>query len=143
MSVTSHFLCNTVMYGIVRCFHKALWDKFGIYIRTSDLEIYRAIGLLDNRDYRRKRVFQIRPSYLERLVYRKTVSSCWKTTRLLEYLKPLIEQSSETLSGTELTNLTQLLYKFQDIFKSPDGQLGPINLIKHRIDTGNALPIKQ
>ena len=43
---------------------------------------------------------------------------------LPEYLKPLIEQSTETLSGTELTKLTQLLYKYQDIFKSPDGQLG-------------------
>ena len=56
---------------------------------------------------------------------------------LPEYLK-LIEQLSETLSGTELINLTQLLYKYQDIFKSPDGQLGRTNLVKHRIDTGNA-----
>ena len=62
---------------------------------------------------------------------------------LPEYLKPLVEQSTETLPGTELTKLTQLLYKYQDIFKSPDGQLGRTNLVKHRIDTGNAVPIKQ
>ena len=62
---------------------------------------------------------------------------------LPEYLKPLIEQSSETLSGTELTKLTQLLYKYHDIFKSPDGQLGRTNLVKHQIDMGNAVPIKQ
>ena len=62
---------------------------------------------------------------------------------LPKYLKPLIEQSTETLSGTELTKLTLLLYKYQDIFKSPDGQLGRTNIVKHRIDTGNAVPIKQ
>ena len=43
---------------------------------------------------------------------------------LHKYLKPLIEPSTETLSGTELIKFTQLLYKYQDIFKSPDGQLG-------------------
>ena len=42
---------------------------------------------------------------------------------LPEYLKPLIKQPSETLSGTELTNLTQLLCKYQDKSKGPDGQL--------------------
>ena len=62
---------------------------------------------------------------------------------LPEYLKPLIEQSSETLSGAQLTKLTQLLYTYQDIFKSPDGRLGRTNLVKHRIDMGNAVPIKQ
>ena len=59
---------------------------------------------------------------------------------LPEYLKPLIKQSSDTLSETELANLTQLLYKYQDIFKSPEGQLGRTNLVQHRIDTGNAIP---
>ena len=53
---------------------------------------------------------------------------------LPEYLKPLIEQSLETLSGAELTKLTQLVYKYQGIFKSPGGRLGRTNLVKHRIE---------
>ena len=68
---------------------------------------------------------------------------------LSEYLKPLIEQLSETLSAAQLTKLTQLVHKYlafkelkdklshdkyQAIFKSPDGRLGQINLVKHRID---------
>ena len=43
-----------------------------------------------------------------------------------EYLKPLIEQSSEKLSEPELTKLTQLVYKYQGIFKSPNGRLGKL-----------------
>ena len=45
---------------------------------------------------------------------------------LPEYLKPLIEQSSETLSGTELTKLTQLLYKYQEYLRVLMGNLGEL-----------------
>ena len=62
---------------------------------------------------------------------------------LPEFLKPLVENTSGDLKETELFGLTRLLYQYQDIFKSPDGQLGRTNLVQHRVDTGNAVPIKQ
>ena len=42
--------CNTVKFGVLQCFRKALWDTLNVYIRMSDPEIYGAIGLLDNRE---------------------------------------------------------------------------------------------
>ena len=62
---------------------------------------------------------------------------------LPEHLKPLVEKTSDSLSPTEHDEVTQLLYKYQDIFKSPEGRLGRTDLVKHRLDTGNAIPIKQ
>ena len=62
---------------------------------------------------------------------------------LPEFLKPLVENTSGDLKETELFGLTRLLYQYQDNFKSPDGQLGLTNLVQHRVDTGNAVPIKQ
>ena len=55
---------------------------------------------------------------------------------LPEFLKPLVENTSGDLKETELFGLTRLLYQYQDIFKSPDGQLGRTNLVQHRVDTG-------
>ena len=60
-----------------------------------------------------------------------------------EFLKPLVENTSGDLKETELFGLTRLLYQYQDIFKSPDGQFGRTNLVQHRVDTGNAVPIKE
>ena len=62
---------------------------------------------------------------------------------LPEFLKPLVENTSGDLKETELFGLTRLLYQYQDIFKSLDGQLGRTKLVQHRVDTGNAVPIKQ
>ena len=62
---------------------------------------------------------------------------------LPEFLKPLVENTSAGLKEAELFGHTRLLYQYQDIFKSPDGQLGRTKLVQHRVDTGNAVPIKQ
>ena len=62
---------------------------------------------------------------------------------LPEFFKPLVENTSGDLKETELFELTKQLYQYQDIFKSPDGQLGRTNMLQNRVDTGNAVPIKQ
>ena len=51
---------------------------------------------------------------------------------LPEFLKPLVKNTSGDLKETALFGLTRLLYQYQDIFKSPDGQLGRTKLVQHR-----------
>ena len=63
-------------------------------------------------------------------------------TELPEHLKPLLENVSTDLSTNEKQQFTSLLVEFQDIFMSPDGQLGRTNVASHSIDVGNAKPIK-
>ena len=63
-------------------------------------------------------------------------------TELPEHLKPLLENVSTDLSINEKQQFTSLLVEFQDIFMSPDEQLGRTNVASHSIDVGNAKPIK-
>ena len=62
---------------------------------------------------------------------------------MTEFLKPLVENISDELKENELFGLTKLLYQYQYLFKSPDGQVGQTNLVQHRVDIGNVVPIKQ
>ncbi len=39
--------------------------------------------------------------------------------------------------------MTKLISEFQDVFSKGDDDLGQTDLVEHRIDTGNARPIRQ
>jgi len=47
------------------------------------------------------------------------------------------------LSADELRALEDLVMEYEDIFVEPDGSPGFTDLIAHKIDTGDAKPIKQ
>jgi hypothetical protein len=49
----------------------------------------------------------------------------------------------DDLSTSERESLRSLLCKFSGIISQGDGDLGRTDIVKHRIDTGNAAPIRQ
>ena len=61
---------------------------------------------------------------------------------LPDHLKPLVDHLSDELIAEQKQQLSQLLNEFQDIFVDPDGKLGQTDLAYHRIETGDAKPIK-
>ncbi|MES9884702.1 MAG: RNase H-like domain-containing protein [Sedimenticola sp.] len=63
-------------------------------------------------------------------------------THVPEHLKPLLDQASDSLTCEQKQSLQKLIVEYQDVFMSPDGELGRTDLVKHTIDTGNARPIK-
>ena len=65
-----------------------------------------------------------------------------KIPKLQTHLLPLIENTSKKLTKEQRVQLTKAIYDFSDIFVGPDGALGQTTLVEHRIDTGDAKPIK-
>ena len=61
---------------------------------------------------------------------------------LPEHLECLVDGASKNLSRIERDNLIKLLSDFSDIFAVPGGPLGRASLITHKIDTGDARPIR-
>ena len=60
-----------------------------------------------------------------------------------DHLKDLFERSINNLSSEESEKLRQVLIEFSDVFAKDDTDLGNFDAIIHRIDTGDARPIKQ
>ena len=60
-----------------------------------------------------------------------------------EHLQDLFEKSCKILSKTQSQQLANLFIEYSDIFATCDTDLGCFDAVKHRIDTGNARPIKQ
>lgn len=58
-------------------------------------------------------------------------------------LEDLWTRSCEHLSEEQCSNVWRLLLEFQDVFSLSSGDLGKTALVKHTIDTGQAVPIKQ
>ena len=59
------------------------------------------------------------------------------------HLTDLRDRSSEFLSANEISDLDNLLSEYKDVFAENDFDLGNFHAISHKIDTGNASPIKQ
>lgn len=59
------------------------------------------------------------------------------------HLQPLLDNVASEVSEAEKDQIKELLHKYRNCFMSPDGCLGETTIVKHRIDTGNARPIKQ
>ena len=58
-------------------------------------------------------------------------------------LKTLTESFSKQLEGSVLTEATSLIVEFEDIFAKNSQDLECFSPVKHKIQTGDALPIKQ
>ena len=62
---------------------------------------------------------------------------------LPEKLQTMVENSSEFLNDEQKQKLWETVYEFQDVFESKDGELGQTSEVQHKINTGDARPIKQ
>lgn len=62
--------------------------------------------------------------------------------QLPQHLECLLEGVSPKITPEQKNKIKTLLIKFQDVFLGPDGRLGQTHVVKHTIDTGDALPIK-
>jgi RNA:NAD 2'-phosphotransferase (TPT1/KptA family) len=58
------------------------------------------------------------------------------------HLEDLLERSSTNLQPIEVEKLTELLVEFQDVFAKDEFDLGNFTSVEHRIDTGDARPVK-
>lgn len=63
-------------------------------------------------------------------------------SNLPNHLKSLLTNVSNKLSIVEKNELENFLLQYSDIFVGPDGELGRTDLTAHKIDTGDAKPIK-
>ncbi|KAK3099399.1 hypothetical protein FSP39_003829 [Pinctada imbricata] len=59
-----------------------------------------------------------------------------------EYLQTLLDSVSPKLSDEQREKVAKFLIEFQDVFVSPEGNLGRTDVVRHTIDTGNTRPIK-
>ena len=62
---------------------------------------------------------------------------------LPDHLQSLVTSASEELTASQRDVLCGMIKKNIDAFMGSDGKLGRTSLISHKIDTGNAYPIKQ
>ena len=62
---------------------------------------------------------------------------------LPEHLKIVIENSKNNLTLEQSIKLKKLLIEYQNVFSKNDYDLGNFTALEHKIDTGDARPIKQ
>ena len=55
----------------------------------------------------------------------------------------MLNQSSQHLDAGQREEVAALLTEFADVFAASDDDLGKTGIVKHRIDTGGAKPIRQ
>ncbi|PFX19642.1 hypothetical protein AWC38_SpisGene15927 [Stylophora pistillata] len=58
-------------------------------------------------------------------------------------LRDMLSRSATYLSDKEERQVTQLLIKYKHVFSLSDGEVGRTSLLQHRINPGNAAPIRQ
>ena len=57
-------------------------------------------------------------------------------------LQSLFEKATAKRSKAEQKSINQLLNSFQDVFSKDEFDLGKIQLVEHKIETGNPAPVK-
>lgn len=58
-------------------------------------------------------------------------------------LRQLLERSAQELSDEQQKQAEELLLEFTDVFSVDENDLGQTGLVKHKIQTGDAKPIRQ
>ncbi|KAK3750265.1 hypothetical protein QZH41_006601 [Actinostola sp. cb2023] len=66
------------------------------------------------------------------------------STAVPKHLEDIFQKSGNELSSAQRVKLSALLIDYADIFANCfPGDLGRTNLVEHRINTGDTIPIKQ
>ncbi|KAK3745246.1 hypothetical protein QZH41_001863 [Actinostola sp. cb2023] len=65
------------------------------------------------------------------------------STAVPKHLEDMFQKSGNELSNAQREKLSALLIDYADIFACSSGDLGRTNLVEHRINTGDTIPIKQ
>ena len=71
------------------------------------------------------------------------VTAVAATPERLGVISNLLDRSAEHLSAMQKEEVRELLIEFNEVFSTGDDDLGHTSLVTHRIDTGDAKPIKQ
>lgn len=64
-------------------------------------------------------------------------------SKVPSHLKELLKKSKQHLDTEQTIELARMLIEFQDIISKDDLDLGHFTKIRHRIDTGDASPVKE
>ncbi len=72
-----------------------------------------------------------------------SVQSEVRTSELPEHLCDIMERCTEGLEDDEVNEVVKLLTEYGDVFSKGEFDIGRTNLIKHRIDTPGARPVRQ
>lgn len=99
-------------------------------------EIVNAIGPNINTYNKVKQINQVQPGQGEG-------SHPLESECVPAHLENLYQRSASRLNGPEKVQLRKLLIKNDSLFSKGDGDIGQTSKVKHRIETGSALPIKQ
>jgi len=62
---------------------------------------------------------------------------------LPEHVKNMFDDGVEHLDPKQKSKFAKLLYKYQDVFAKSSDDLGSTNVVKHKMNTGSANPIRQ
>ncbi|KAK3744792.1 hypothetical protein QZH41_014779, partial [Actinostola sp. cb2023] len=65
------------------------------------------------------------------------------STAVPKHLEDMFQKGGNELSNAQRERLSALLIEYADIFACSPGDLGRTNLVEHRINTGDTIPIKQ
>ena len=76
-------------------------------------------------------------------IYEDTVCLVSSTDQIPEHLKDLYSRSTARLEPEQCVTLKKFLIKYQGLFAKNEGDLGRADSVEHRINTGDATPIKQ
>ena len=66
-----------------------------------------------------------------------------KEKNLPDHLSPILDDTKGVLNTEQQEMLKDLLLEYEDVFAAPGGQLGKTDKVKHTINTGGAVPIKE
>ena len=80
---------------------------------------------------------------VENITVGATGISCSQGNVLPDYLKDMFSKSSKDLDKSETEQSKQFLIKHQNIFCASSADIGYTTLIKHKIESDNAKPIKE
>ena len=66
-----------------------------------------------------------------------------KSAQVPPYLQDLLNRATENLASEDQSRVKQMIIDYQDVFSSGSDDIGRTSLVKHSINTGSAVPIKQ
>ena len=76
-------------------------------------------------------------------VQKVKTSACENNRQVPDHLKDLYQKTVEGMNKVQQRQVAQLLNKYSNVFSETDDDIGRTGVLKHRIPTGEAQPIRQ